>query len=102
MTPAVSQPAVPPPTITTLLTGRTISRIIACRRQDRHGGSARGRMTTPGGSRTSSHTPLAHLHPEAHAQRVATSVCEHVEELIVVASVRAQRFVRDVQRLEEH
>src|SRR5690606_17391564 len=59
-------------------------------------------MTTPGGSRTSSHTSLAHLHPEAHAQRVATSVCEHVEELIVVASVRAQRFVRDVQRLEEH
>jgi hypothetical protein len=88
MTPAVNHPAVPPPTITTFFTGRTMGQIIArCRALERlwedvgpHGG---------GGSRTYPHGRCHVLHPEAHTQGVATPVREHVEELIVESTVRA-------------
>src|SRR5688572_22090141 len=84
ITPAVSHPAVPPPTITIFCTGRTIC-------SPKQSGDVDTRSTSP----------LA-LHPEARPQRVTPAVCEYVEQLVVEAAVRAQRLVRDVQRLEEH
>src|SRR5688500_11276301 len=83
ITPAVSHPAVPPPTITILCTGRTICSPKQIGDVDE--------MST---------SPLA-LHPEARPQRVTPAVCEYVEHLIVEATVRAQRLVRDIQCLEE-
>ena len=43
----------------------------------------------------------APLQPDSCAQRVAAAVREDIEHLVVEAAVRAQRFIRDVQRLED-
>ena len=34
-------------------------------------------------------------------QCVAAAVREHIQQLVVVPAVRAQRFIRDVQRFED-
>src|SRR5687768_17030773 len=62
ITPAVSHPAVPPPTITIFCTGRTMHS--PCRIGDVDAAST---------------SPLA-LHPEARPQRIPPPVCEYVEQ----------------------
>src|SRR6187549_2027010 len=42
------------------------------------------------------------LQPVAGTDRVTATVREDIQHLVVEAAVRAQRFVRDVERLEVH
>src|SRR5690606_4160660 len=95
MMPAVSHPAVPPPTMMTFLI-----RCTAQTRQEERGMSARGQADIPGGP--SLFARLASSEAETHARRVAATEREHVEQLIVVAPVCAHGVVRDVECFEEH
>src|SRR5687768_2847065 len=72
MTPAANHPAVPPPTITILLTACTIdeSSTAAADPYEKRGGADGGGLSTP---------PLSTLHSEARPQCVTAAVGEHVQ-----------------------
>src|SRR4051812_44503247 len=64
----------------------------------------RKRKSTARGAAVRLLLPLSRATLESHprAERVPSAVRESVEQLVVIPAVRAQRFVREVERLEVH